>query len=164
MARELTVAEGGVPSLNGLAAAARVSKGGLVHHFPSRAALVDALARAALAEVDHLMVEAAKAGTAATTWVRLASPQPSEADLFRALAAAYSSIEDDRTGTLTAAAEATARWEALIAAEVGDVLTARAIRLLGDGITFNALVGTAVEVDDVAALVDRVARLTRDDG
>lgn len=161
VAWELTVAEGGVPSLNGLATAAGVSKGGLVHHFPTRAALVDGLARAAMAEVDAVMAAAAAAGTASVTWLRLASPQPVEADLFRALAAAYQSIEDDRAGTLTAAAEAVSRWEALIAAEVGDASTARAIRLLGDGITFNALVGTPVAEDDVALLADRVARLSR---
>jgi AcrR family transcriptional regulator len=159
VARDLTVSGGSVPSLNVLAAAAGVSKGGLVHHFPSRAALVDGLARAAMAEVDDLRATAAATGTAAATWLRLAAPGPTEAQLFRALAAAYQSIEDDRTGTLSAAAEAAVRWEAIIAAEVGDELTARAIRLLGDGITVNALVGTPVPADDVALLVERVARL-----
>jgi AcrR family transcriptional regulator len=161
VARELTISEGRVPSLNALAAAAGVSKGGLVHHFPTRAALVDGLARAAIEEVDALMTAAAATGSACVTWLQLASPQPPEADLFRALAAAYQSIDDDRTGTLTAAAEADARWEALIAVEVGDALTARAVRLLGDGLTFNALVGVPVAVGDVDALIDRVTRFTR---
>jgi AcrR family transcriptional regulator len=160
-ARRLTITEGSVPSLNALAAAAGVSKGGLVHHFPTRAALVDGLARAAIAEVDRLMLAAAEAGTASVTWLRLASPEPTEADLFRALAAAYQSIEDDGTGTLTAAAEAAGRWEALIAEEVGDALTARLIRLLGDGITFNTLIGLPVAVEDAAELVDRVTHLAQ---
>jgi AcrR family transcriptional regulator len=160
-ARRLTITGGSVPSLNALAAAANVSKGGLVHHFPTRAALVDGLARAAIAEVDHVMLAAAAAGTASVTWLQLASPKPAEADLFRALAAAYQSIEDDCTGTLTAAAEAAGRWEALIADEVGDALTARVIRLLGDGITFNTLVGVPVPVDDAAELVHRVSLLAQ---
>ena len=160
-ARRFTITEGSVPSLNALAAAAGVSKGGLVHHFPTRAALVDGLARAAIAEVDHVMLAAAAAGTASVTWLQLASPKPAEADLFRALAAAYQSIEDDGTGTLTAAAEAAGRWEALIADEVGDALTARVIRLLGDGITFNTLVGVPVPVDDAAEPVHRVTLLAQ---
>jgi AcrR family transcriptional regulator len=158
-ARRLTIAQGSVPSLNALAAAARVSKGGLVHHFPTRAALVDGLARAAIAEIDQVMTAAAEAGTASVTSLELASPGPAETGLFRALAAAYQSIDDDRTGTLTAAAEAAARWEALIAEELGDPLSARVIRLLGDGITFNALVGVPVGVDDVGGIVDQLARL-----
>ena len=160
-ARRLTLADASVPSLNTLAVAAGVSKGGLVHHFPTRAALVDGLARAAIAEVDDVMSAAAAAGTASVTWLRLAAPQPDDVDLFRALAAAYQSIDDDGTGTLTAAAEAATRWEALIAAEVGDALTARVIRLLGDGITFNALVGIPASIDDVAEMIDRVTRPSR---
>lgn len=160
-ARRITIAEGSVPSLNALAAAAGVSKGGLVHHFPTRAALVDGLARAAIADVDQVMTAAAEAGTASVTWLALASPDPAETGLFRAMAAAYQSIHDDRSGTLTTAAEAAARWEALIAAEVGDPLTARVIRLLGDGITFNALVGVPVPVEDEVRIVQWVARLTQ---
>jgi AcrR family transcriptional regulator len=160
-ARRITIAEGSVPSLNALAAAAGVSKGGLVHHFPTRAALVDGLARAAITDVDQVMTAAAEAGTAGVTWLALASPDPAETGLFRALAAAYQSIHDDQNGTLTEAAEAAVRWEALIAAEVGDPLTARVIRLLGDGITFNALAGVPVPVEDEVEIVQWVARLTQ---
>jgi AcrR family transcriptional regulator len=159
VARQLTITDGSVPSLNTLAAAAGVSKGGLIHHFPTRAALVDGLARAAIDQVDQVMSDAAADRTARVTWLRLASPQPDEADLFRALAAAYQSIDDDRAGTLTAAAAAAARWEALITDEVGDPVIARVIRLLGDGITFNALVGIPVPIDHITELVHWVAPL-----
>ena len=43
---------------------------------------------------------------------------------------------------MTAAAEAAGRWEALIADEVGDALTARVIRLLGDGIASTPSLGS----------------------
>ena len=160
-ARRITVAQGSIPSLNVLAAAAGVSKGGLVHHFPTRAALVDGLARAAIDEVDRVMTAAAADKTASVTWLRLALPDAAETELFRALASAYQSIEDDRTGTLTAAVEAARRWEALIAAEVGDAVTARVIRLIGDGITFNALIGVPVAVDEAAELLQRVTQLAQ---
>ncbi|MBM3715418.1 MAG: helix-turn-helix transcriptional regulator, partial [Actinobacteria bacterium] len=70
-ARELILISGVVPSLNAVADAAGVSKGGLMHHFPSRAALIAGLAREAIAEMDREMVAAAADGSAARTWLRL---------------------------------------------------------------------------------------------
>lgn len=140
-ARELTMKIGTVPSLNAVAAAAGVSKGGLVHHFPSRSALVAGLALSALAEVDAAMGTAAARGCAAATWLRVSVPVGSDVRLFRALAVAHRAVEAPGDAVAAAAEAAIARWEALIAAEVGDAQRARVIRLVGDGLAANVIAG-----------------------
>ena len=154
--RRLTLEYGVVPSLNTVAEAAGVSKGGLIHHFPTRAALVDGLAREALREIDDAMEAAAASGHAAAAWLRLAVPTGDEVELFRAMAVAHRAIEAPGTDTVTAASAATVRWEQLIADEVGDPLLARIIRLVGDGLALNALTGVPAAVDaaDVRQVTD----------
>lgn len=139
-AERLTVERGDVPSLNVLAAAAGVSKGGLTHHFPSRAALVDGLVRDALESVDEVMTDAAARGDVAETWIRVAIPSARQAEMFRVLTTAHRALAAD-SAVLVEASQAIARWEALIADEVGDRMHARVIRLVGDGLMFNAIAG-----------------------
>lgn len=157
-ARALTLDRGVVPSLNDVAAAAGVSKGGLVHHFPSRAALVAGLARVALDEIDAAMVEAADRGRAVDTWLRLSVPGDDDVALFRAMAIAHRSVEAPGDDVALAAAAALERWEAMIRHEVGDPSLARVIRLLGDGIAANVVAGierppTTAELDALLAAV-----------
>ena len=140
--RRLTLDRGVVPSLNSVADEAGVSKGGLIHHFPTRAALVDGLARQALDEIDAAMIAAAASGTAASAWRRLSVPAGDDLELFRAMAISHRALEQPGEATVQAAAEAIRRWEALIADEVGDIVLARVIRLVGDGLAMNAIVGT----------------------
>jgi AcrR family transcriptional regulator len=143
VARRLTLERGVVPSLNEVAAAAGVSKGGLVHHFRSRSALVDGLARQALDEIDRALAEAAGRGEVVATWFRLSVPHGEEVELYRAMAVAHRTLESPGTDTVAAAAGAIERWEALIADEVGDPVLARVVRLVGDGLAMNVLAGTS---------------------
>ncbi|MHC3000516.1 TetR/AcrR family transcriptional regulator [Microbacterium sp. HJ5] len=153
VARRLTLEQGAVPSLNAVVDAAGVSKGGLIHHFPTRAALVAGLARAAMASVDAAMTTAAAAGIAATEWLRLSLPDREERELLQALAAAFHP-DDSRFGELLdEAREAIARWEGMIAAEVGDPIRARVIRLVGDGLVTNAVAGVDASSADIDGLV-----------
>lgn len=147
-ARRLTLERGVVPSLNVVAEAAGVSKGGLIHHFPSRAALVDGLAGQALDEVDAAMREAAATGSAASAWLRLSVPSGDDLELFRAIAIAHRALEAPGAATVAAADEATAAWERMIADEVGDAVRARVIRLVGDGLAMNALAGIGAPLGD----------------
>lgn len=139
--RRLTLEHGVIPSLNAVADAAGVSKGGLTHHFPTRAALVDGLARRALDEIDHAMTTAAAEGRAAATWLRLSVPAGDDLELFRAMAIAHRALAQPDEGVLAASSAAIERWERLIADEVGDPVRARVIRLVGDGLAGNALAG-----------------------
>ena len=105
-ARNLTLERGVVPSLNSTASAAGVSKGGLIHHFPSRAAPVQGLAIGALEELDAAMLAASVQGRAAEVWLRLSVPTGDDAALFRALAVAHRAVESPGDDVAAAAQEA----------------------------------------------------------
>lgn len=140
-ARRLTLQRGAVPSLNVVVDAAGVSKGGLIHHFPTRAALVVGLAREALRQVDEAMVAAAKEARAAEEWIRLSLPDREERELMQALASAFVPGDDQFGALLEDARSAISRWEALIEDEVRDPQRARVIRLVGDALVANAVAG-----------------------
>src|SRR5918995_7239284 len=76
--QRLVLAGDPTPTLDAVAAAAGVSKGGLLHHFPDRQALAHGLVHRALAETDATMATAAERGTAAATWLRLSAADDSE--------------------------------------------------------------------------------------
>lgn len=139
--RKLTLARGVVPSLNDVAAAAGVSKGGLIHHFPSRAALVRGLAEVSLNEIDAAMTAASADGTAAETWLRLSVPTGEDVALFRSMAIAHRAVESPGNDVAIASREALERWEAMIEKETGDSTRARVIRLVGDGLAANVITG-----------------------
>ena len=69
----LTLERGSAPSTAEVARAVGLTKQGVLHHFPSRAALDEAVLRSALARVDAEMSEAARHGRAAETYLRLAA-------------------------------------------------------------------------------------------
>lgn len=155
-ARELTLERGVIPSLNETAAAAGVSKGGLVHHFPTRAALVQGLAMASLEEVDAAMVAASAEGRAAETWLRMSVPTGEDVAVFRAMAVAHRAVEAPGDAVATASQEAIGRWESMIRDEVGDAGRARVIRLVGDGLFANVIAG--IEQAPTAAELDALLR------
>ncbi len=160
----MTIDGGAVPSLNAVAEAAGVSKGGLTHHFPTRDALVVGLAREALAEVDRAMSLAATEGRAAKTWLHLSVPNASERDLFRALVAAHYALDGRLAELVQESNAATARWEAMIATELGDPIRAKVLRLVGDGLAANAMIApefapTDQEIDELfVSIVDPPGR------
>lgn len=152
IARRLTLQRGAVPSLNAVVEAAGVSKGGLIHHFPTRAALVIGLARGALAEVDEAMAAAAAQGRAAEEWIRLSLPDRDERELMQALASAFLPGDSQFDELLDEARAAISRWEALIAAQLGSPVHARVVRLVGDALVANAVAGletAPAEMDDL---------------
>ncbi|WP_169580567.1 MULTISPECIES: TetR/AcrR family transcriptional regulator [Microbacterium] len=164
-ARRLTLQRGLVPSLNSVTEAAGISKGGLIHHFPTRAALVIGLARTALAEVDRAMTAAAAEGRAAEEWIRLSLPNREERELMQALASAYLPGDARFDELLAEARAATARWEAMIATEVGDPVHARVIRLVGDALVANAVAGLETAPSDIDGLLAfLLSRATGDSG
>jgi AcrR family transcriptional regulator len=152
-ARRLTLERGVIPSLNLVAEAAGVSKGGVTHHFPTRAALVDGLARQALDEIDVALAAAAEAGAVVSAWLRLSVPADDEVKLFRAMAVAHRALEAQSAATIAVATEALDRCERLIAHEVGDSVQAHIIRLVGDGLAMNAFAGLgSPSLDELARL------------
>lgn len=164
--RRLTIDTGVLPSMDDVARAAGLSKGGLIHHFATRAALVDGLIGRAVAEVDEGMALAAAAGHAARSWLRLSAPDGDELELYRAMTVALKALgsaqgsaanqDSAQLGASVLVAVAIARWDALLTAELGDATDALIVRLVGDGLFLNALSGTPVPQQDVDAIEHRL--------
>ena len=152
VARRETIERGWIPSLNVVVLLAEVSKGGLIHHFPSRGALVAALADSAITELDDAMRRAAANRAVARTWLTLAALSPDEVTLFRAIALALAGMGAEASAIARRNSEATARWEAMIAEEVGDATQARIIRLVGDGLSMNSIIDP-MSSNDVNGLI-----------
>ncbi|MHA7207784.1 TetR/AcrR family transcriptional regulator [Arthrobacter sp. MDT1-65] len=142
-ARRLTIETGSVPSMDVVAAAAGVSKGGFTHHFRTRPALLSGLAEQSIASMDEALDAAAATGDVVRTWLRI-SMSREESDLYRALLISFNEGGTDTSELLRRSAEASARWEHLLAKELGDSVAGSVVRLLGDGLVMNTLTGDAV--------------------
>ena len=147
--QDLLLAGGPAPALDAVAAAAGVSKGGLLHHFPDRRALAHALVRRVLDATDAAMVEAAERGEAAATWLRLSAAQGPEARALLALARVSAGGVD----LPAEAAASIARWQRMMVDEVGDPVHGEVVRLVGDGLLAEALSGPPPAAERVEALV-----------
>jgi AcrR family transcriptional regulator len=147
--QDLLLAGGSPPSLDAVAAAAGVSKGGLLHHFPDRRALAHALVRRVLDTTDAAMAEAAARGEAAATWLRLSAAQGSAARALLALSRVTAAGVD----LPVEVAASVGRWQRMISDELGDPLRGEAVRLVGDGLLAEALSGPPPAAERVEALV-----------
>jgi AcrR family transcriptional regulator len=153
-ARRMVAEEGRLPSLDRLARATGLSKGGVMHHVPSRSALVQALILAALEETDRELRGAVADGAVVATWLQLSGATSAGGTPVAALARIALDAANDLGETAHALAAANERWEALLAAELGSAQLARIVRLVGDGVLLSGLLGgepTAVSVDDLRA-------------
>lgn len=153
-------------TLDAVAAAAGVSKGGLLYHFKSKEALTEGLVGKLrkLAEADYAAMQASPDGRAAH-YIRSSVYEDTEFD--RALIAATRLHQDPQMRE--ALQELQQTWYRLILEEVPDPPTARAVLLMGDGLYYNAILGSGnpqgqgavgrAAVDDllgvVKVLVDR---------
>lgn len=153
---QLTVKTGSLPSLAAVAAATDLSKPGVLHHFPSRAAMVEAVVHRELQKVDEALAVAATRGKAARTWLALSSPSPTARDLYLGLAVVLAAVTTDNARLADKLQEATARWTAVLERELGSPGQALLVRVLGDGLLLNALAGTPIPPEDIDALAARV--------
>jgi AcrR family transcriptional regulator len=151
-------------TLEAVAARADVSKGGLLYHFPSKERLAVGLCErlATLAAQDAHAMRTADEGPA-RYYVR--SSQYANTPLDRALVA-VSRLRQSGDGRARATIEAASdAWLAILHEALGDLDVARAVKLIGDGLYYNALNGAAgglpapTEADQ--GLLDVVDRITK---
>ena len=133
----LTVERGTAPSIAEVARDVGLTKQGVLHYFPSRAALDEAVLRSALARLDTQMRAAAHQGCAAETYLRLAAP--TDEDRAAALVM-VTLLRRGELGLLPTVDDAVKRWELMIAEELGDPVRAQVVRLVGDGLFSQALI------------------------
>lgn len=149
--QDLTAANGRLPSILEIAQEVGLTKQGVLHYFPTRAALDAAVVLRALAKVDAAMGEAAASGSPTATYLRLSSPDVGDRAALMVLAAAF---RGRASGLPPEVGQAIARWEALMAEELGDPVRAEVVRLAGDGLFGEALVtGTPPTAERIERLV-----------
>lgn len=149
------VASGDAPSLEKVAAAAGVSKGGLLYHFASTTALRDGLIARALSDTDAALREAAAGGQAGRAWLRLSVPDEDQRRLWAGLLATFRLVRAD-AALPPQLAEHAEQWQQLLVEELGDALHAEVVRLVGDGLLLQSLTGTPPAAASVEALADHL--------
>lgn len=150
-------------TLEAVAAEAGVSKGGLLYHFPSKAALYLGLLQSVRDSVATDMAAAAERSGAARGFLEYSEPtEDDEAGFFTSLIAAVRTGQDGDGGEHDARASALLvdifrAWEEPMRAAVADPVQAENIRLVGFGLYFAALTGLPpVDPAMVAQLFDRL--------
>lgn len=150
--QDLILTTGRMPSILEIASQVGLTKQGVLHYFPNRAALDGAVVSRAMARVDAAMTAAAgTGGSPVATYLRLSTPDDADRAAAMVLAAAFRHSDGGLPPELE---RAVARWEGLIAAEVGDPVRAEVVRLVGDGLLAEALLtGTPPAADRVERLI-----------
>jgi AcrR family transcriptional regulator len=143
--QDILVREGiAAVTLEAVAAAAGVSKGGLLYHFGSKAALINGLIERMTAAIDAEVGAAEHAPGGIPRWYLETSTPASEQDrqLWQAMLAALRSND----GSLGQVADAVRDlWEhcsARLYDVVDDPVQAELIRTVGDGLYLRALLGS----------------------
>ncbi|MDI9969471.1 TetR/AcrR family transcriptional regulator [Rhodococcus ruber] len=145
-ALERTLVDVGVAqvTLEGVAAAAGVSKGVLLYHFPTKEAMLAAMVRRLGERGDARLADAVAGGTPVAEWY-LADPDETgdsaEMDLFRSTVAALRSADGRHDDVHRAVVEVLRSWDEGLRAEIDDPVTAEIVRLVGDGIYLGAMLG-----------------------
>lgn len=166
---EETLITGGerAATMDAVAAAAGVSKGGLLYHFKSKDALVEGLIARLIQLADADAAEMAQAPQGPSAFYVGTSADLGSA-LDRALIATTRLVQDANPSARQAMHRIQDAWYQLILAEIGDPAVARAILLLGDGLYYNAALAGSTASDDptsattpqeLAALLEVVERL-----
>lgn len=127
-------------TLDAVATAAKVSKGGLLYHFSSKKALLEALAERTLALAEEDFAAMAQAPEGASAYY-INSSIPSDTPFDRALIALSRLAQNNNKLAQHTLARVQEGWYSLILAELGDAHIARAVLLLGDGMYYNAAFG-----------------------
>lgn len=163
---DLLITDGERPAtLEAVAARANVSKGGLLYHFPSKEQLATGLCDrlATLAAVDAQAMRTAEEGPA-RYYVR--SSQYANTPLDRALVAVSRLRQSGDCRARAAIETASGEWLAILHEVLGDLDVARAVKLIGDGLYYNALNralgGHSTSADVNEGLLEVVDRMTRD--
>ncbi|MFD2339469.1 TetR/AcrR family transcriptional regulator [Clavibacter tessellarius] len=153
-------------TLESVAAAAGVSKGGLLYHFGGKEALVEGLlARmSALAREDVERLRQAERGPV-DRWIRgsLSTATPFD----RAYVATSRLAQGNHPRARDTLTHLQEEWAAVILEAVGDPAVARAVLLIGDGLYYNSalqpwLGGSAPAdsaLDELIRVVDDLVRL-----
>ncbi len=138
---QLLVNEGSrAATLDAVAAAAGVSKGGLLYHFGSKEALVDGMVER-LREQGATDVELMRTAEAGPVEYYLQTSVASGSDFDRALIAASRVAQENTHQAADVLAEIRDSWFTVLKEDLDDEALARTIQLIGDGLYYNDFCG-----------------------
>lgn len=152
-------------TLENVAAAAGVSKGGLLYHFKSKDALLAGLVRRLGERADQQLNQAVTQGRSVAEWYLQSPSAENDSDalelaLYRSMMAAMRTVDahdqhdNEAQRALTAVMDA---WKSGLDTELHDPVHAEIIRLVGDGVYLRALLGLpAIDPDRYRAVVTRL--------
>ena len=139
LSKEIAISTGDLPSLNVIAEDIGLSKGGLLHHFPSRQALVEAIVDDAIEEIDTALKLAEEQKDVLNTWLNLSVPRTEDLKLYSAVYSLFIGSRSNIAALHALIAEAYTRWAQLLEKELKSVEAAKVAVLLGDGLFFSSL-------------------------
>lgn len=158
--QDILIEEGNAAvTLEAVAAAAGVSKGGLLYHFPSKAALLTGLIRRLSDMAQDEFREAVEGEEGVVrTFLRTSLPQsPQEAELYWAIIAALRSKEGMAQESERLVHHIFQEWSRLLHEEIDDPVLAEMIRLVGDGLYLTTIAGLPKpDPEIVRQLTDRL--------
>ncbi len=133
-------------TLDAVAAAAKVSKGGLLYHFHSKDELVEGMLTR-LREQGRVDADKMRSAKEGPVEFYLATSINSGSDFDRALIAAGRIAQESDSRASDALADLREGWFAILRDHIDDEALARTIQLIGDGLYF----------DDTTGLSDKTA-------
>jgi AcrR family transcriptional regulator len=153
----------GAVTLDAVAAAAGVSKGGLLYHFASKDALAEGLLSRLRerSDADAQAIRTAPEGSV-EYYVRTSAPGHASRGLARTYLAALRLADDSPAGrsARSALAAVDADGYAALCADLGDPVLALLAQLIGDGLYLRTLAGTPLPPDlRVEQLLDRMRKI-----
>ncbi len=129
-------------TLDAVAAAAEVSKGGLLYHFHSKDELVEGMLERLRAQ-GEADVEKMRTATEGPVEFYLQTSVDSGSDFDRALIAAARIAQENDDRASAALADLREGWFAVLREHLGDESLARTVQLIGDGLYFDDTTGLA---------------------
>ncbi|WP_436886980.1 TetR/AcrR family transcriptional regulator [Nocardiopsis dassonvillei] len=130
-------------TLEAVARAASVSKGGLLYHFPSKAAMLTGLVDRLSALAEQELREAVEGEEGVVrVFLRTSLPQsPEERELYRAIIAALRGRDDVPQEAFAHVRDMFDRWRVLLHEELEDPVLAEIILRAGDGLYLSDILG-----------------------
>lgn len=161
-AYDLTVGRHAVPSLDAVVRSSGVSKGGLLHHFPTRVALLQGLVRWLSTKSISSFDELCEKSSAVDAWLRASTPESEEMNEVFVLLTALQALRAADALEDCGHEEFIAHVDRRLAAEFeGPDAQQRAllIRVVGDGLFVSALLGGGLSPSSRAELLDTLTRV-----
>lgn len=136
-------------TLERVAGVAGISKGGLLYHFPTKEALITALAQRLADAADAEFEQAVASGDVVGFFLRTSVPESSDSALFWSLLAALRTKDVASPHARELVIYCFVRWAEILHEHVADPVTAEIVRLVGDGLYLSALAGLPMPDPDV---------------